>query len=65
MAVLMANEKKLWAMRSNMKQALFDHFVGKRMKSSNKCSIMTLTLLFFIPVDSRGPEERSGCAGGV
>ncbi len=63
-AVPMANDK-LCAMRSKMKQALLDHFASKRMKSSNKCSITTLIMLFFIPVDSRGPEERSGCAGGV
>ena len=43
-AVLMANDK-LCAMRSNMKQALFDRFVGKRMKSSNGCTSTSQSIL--------------------
>ena len=59
-AVSIANDK-LCAMRSNMKQALFDRFVGKRMSaSSNECDITNLIiLLFIIPGGTRGPEERS------
>jgi hypothetical protein len=43
MAVLMANDK-LCAMRSNMKQALFERFVGKKLTLSHKFSVTTLIL---------------------
>ena len=58
-AVSMANDK-LCAMRSNMKQAMFDRFVGKRMKASNKNSITTLILFFVIPVDSEDQKNEVG-----
>ena len=43
MAVSMANNK-LCAMRSNMKQALFERFVGKKLTLSHKFSVTTLIL---------------------
>ena len=64
LAVTMTNDK-LCAMRSNMKQALFDRFLGKNMKSSCKCSITNLILMFNIPVDTRGQEEWRWGIGGV
>jgi len=56
MAVSMANDK-LCAMRSNMKQALFERFVGKGLTSSHMFNVTNLILRFCIPVDTRGPEE--------
>ena len=64
-AVSMANDK-LCSMWSNMKQALFDRFVGKHMKSSTShTSIANLKLLSIIAVCNRGPKKHSGCEGGI